>query len=101
MSNLYFGIEDPPKGKVRGSMIQSAQHKQVRYYGVNKIDPKILTHVKQPKGKNSDRNKLRLKMTELTVKIKKLKHKFTREKNEKKKKALVDEANKLVDEYNT
>ena len=42
MPDVFCGIgKVPPKAKL-GSMKECAEKKQIRYYGVKKVDPKIL-----------------------------------------------------------
>ena len=47
LSNLFVPyffnkVFEIPYGKKRGSMIQCAKSGQLRYYGVEKVDPKII-----------------------------------------------------------
>jgi hypothetical protein len=46
-SKLYYGVDKVPKGKKRASMIQAVKAKQVRYYGVKKVDPRLLAYYKK------------------------------------------------------
>ena len=42
MTEPYCGIGDVPKGHKRGTMRECAEKKQIRYYGIKKIDSKTL-----------------------------------------------------------
>lgn len=42
MSKKYCSIGKIPKGKVRGSMTDCVKARQVRYYGLKKIDPTLI-----------------------------------------------------------
>ena len=45
-AKIYCGVADVPKGSKLGSMVECAKKNQVRYWGVKKIDPKILEREK-------------------------------------------------------
>ena len=42
MSEIFCGIGKVPAKSRLGSMKECAEKKQIRYYGVKKVDPKIL-----------------------------------------------------------
>ena len=76
MSNLYYGIHDPPKGKKRANMKQSFDKGQVRYYGVEPLDDIYLEKSKD--GKKDDDNfsqkeKMMIALAVLNGKKKKIK----------------------------
>src|SRR5258705_207523 len=58
--NMYCGIGKIPKGKVRGTPEYCVQTNQIRYYGLEEIDEKLL---KQAKRKRLKRNPLVQKPT--------------------------------------
>lgn len=95
MSNIYCGIGEVPKGKRLGSMKECAEKKQVRHYGLKKIDPLVIADtVKQSKQKKVDsskRDKLLIKYTDLKAKLKTMTDTLKNSKEEAKKtKALKD-----------
>lgn len=95
MSNVYCGIGEVPKGKRLGSMKECAEKKQVRYYGLKKIDPLVIADTakqsKQKKADSSKRDKLLIKYTDLKAKLKKMTDTLKNSKEEaKKEKALKD-----------
>ena len=92
MADIYCGISNIPKGQRRGSMKDCAEKGQVRYYGVKKIDSKILEASKDPKNKPNTRNKLLKKFAGLNGEIKKLSGDVQYKKNDKDRK----EAEKLL-----
>lgn len=49
MADPYCGIGDVPKGYKRGTMRECAEKKQIRYYGIKKIDSKTLDLTKNNK----------------------------------------------------
>lgn len=60
--NMYCGIGNIPKGKTRGTPEYCVRANQVRYYGLEKIDKKIL---KEAKGKTTDLIKEQLKFKKI------------------------------------
>jgi hypothetical protein len=47
---VYCGIDDPvPKNSRRGSMQECLDKKQVKYYGIKRINPSVLDTLKQDK----------------------------------------------------
>ena len=100
MSDIYCGSKkDIPKGKKRGSMKQCAELGEVRYYGIKKIDQKLVDAVDDAKKKNtSATNKLASKKKSLEEnyikligKIKKVKDKLAVEKDKMAKLVLQKE----------
>lgn len=67
MTDFYCGVNNPPRGKVRGTPEQCLGAKQVRYYGVEKINPRLLKKEDGP-----DLTKERLKLKNLEDKGKKI-----------------------------
>jgi hypothetical protein len=95
MSDIYCGIEKVPKGKRLGSMIECAEKGQVRYYGLNKIDTRVLEHVRNEKKNDKTQSKLRdkliVKLVELKEKKKILTDKIEYSKDKTKKLAIEKE----------
>ncbi len=104
MSDIYCGSKkDVPKGKKRGSMKQCAETGEIRYYGIKKIDQKLVDAMEENKKKNaSAKNKIASKKKSLEEayitlagKMKKLKDKIDAEKDKKEKVILQKELNLL------
>ena len=103
MSNAFCGIGQIPKGKKRGSMKECAELGQIRYYGLKKIDQRLVDNaLSNKKLKGSNTNKLEEKSQELMLelatiggKIKKLSGQIQAEKNKSEKEKL----NKDLDKY--
>ena len=74
MSNVQCGISEVKKGKRLGSMEECAKKKQIRLFGIHKIDARLLESLQKKKVKISDsqRGKLYDKLIKLKTKIKKL-----------------------------
>lgn len=90
----WFKIEEPPKGFRRGSMEEALQKKKVFYWGIKKIDDKILQAFK-PKETKEDLIKL---LAGLTGKLSKLKKDILQEKDAENKKNMIEQFNKSRDE---
>jgi len=77
MSKPYCGIETKvPKGYHRATMQECIDNKQVRYYGLHKIDKKLLEAPKKKRISNKDREKQIGKLIIVKAKVKKLKEKI-------------------------
>jgi hypothetical protein len=100
MSKIYCGIGEVPKKSKRGSMEECVKLKQVRYYGLKKVDPRLINYgIEIQKGK-ATRAELSKKKAGLSGKIKKYMKMIIKEKknnNEKKKKELIVVAKKMVE----
>ncbi len=67
--NMYCGIGNVPRGKIRGTPEYCVQVNQVRYYGLEKINENL---IKNAKGKTSSIVKEQLKLKEIEEKAKAL-----------------------------
>jgi len=56
MSKPYCGVGKVPKGQKRGSMKECAMSGQIRYYGLKKVDPKIVEYAKKAKKGETKRS---------------------------------------------
>jgi esterase/lipase len=79
MTDIYFGVDNLPKGKRYPSMKEAADKRQVRYFGLHKIDKIVLEHAAKLKKKQKNRIKLMMKHIEFTAKLKKLKNELAKE----------------------
>jgi len=100
MSDIYCGVRDVPKKKKRGSMKQCVEKGQISYYGVKKVDSKLLEKHLNSKKEKKDAMKVLMKMAEqkgtLTAKLSKLKKAIDAEKDKKKLKAYETQKTELL-----
>lgn len=104
MTNIYCGSKKQvPKGKKRGSMKECAQIGEVRYYGIKKIDQRLVDAMEDSKKKvsmakkkeASQKRSLEEAYITLAGKMKKLKDKIDVEKDKTKKSQLQKEFKEL------
>jgi len=99
MSTVFCGVGKVPKGKTRGNMKECAEIGQIRYYGLKKVDSRIIENaLKEKKLKGSGSNNLEARREELMMikvnlvgKIRKQKLLFEGEKKPRDKKTLGKE----------
>jgi len=99
MSNIYCGARDVPKGKKIGSMKQCVEKGQISYYGVKKVDSKLLEKHMGSKKEKKDAMKVLMKLAEqkgtLSAKLNKMKKAIEAERDAKKLKALEKQKEEL------
>jgi hypothetical protein len=99
MSDIYCGAKDIPNGKKLGSMKQCVEKGQISYYGVKKVDSKLLEKHMGSKKEKKDAMKVLMKMAEqkgtLSAKLNKLKKSIEAERDNKKLKALEKQKEEL------
>lgn len=96
VNDIYCGIEDVPKGSRRGSMKDCAEKKQIRYWGLHKIDPRTIEGAKKTtKGKDT-RFKLGKAVVTARVRTDKLRDKVKYEKDKAKKKEYEKELKAMM-----
>lgn len=101
MSNIYCGARDPPKGKRLGSMKECAEKGQISYYGVKKVDSRLLEAMRKPKKKSKAKftvkefEKVGEERGQLQAKVRKMEKQIEVERSSKKKKELQAEHAKL------
>jgi len=93
MSKPYCGTGDPPKGYRRGTVEECRDMKQIRYYGIKKINPKLLE-----KKNTVSRSQLMNKHTKLKVKVNKMIEDIKKETDQKKKDKMKVNAKKAYKE---
>ena len=100
IDNIYCGIENLPKGKTRGSMKECIEKNQVRYWGLKKIDSKLIASMSTSKNIPSTRRKLIEKAVIIDAKIKNLikKLKFSKNINESDKEKIGNDIKKLKEQ---
>jgi hypothetical protein len=92
--SIYCSIGEPGKNKRRGSMRECAEKKQVRYYGIKKIDPRLLEASKKGSKDSKMRDKLAIKMVGLRGRVTRLTRDHASEKDKDKKAKLAEELSK-------
>lgn len=86
---VFCGISQPiPKGHKLGSMKECLELKQVRYYGLKKIDSKLADSINVKKETKSE---LMIKIAGLRGKLSKLKRDIDNSKNFEEKKKLTED----------
>jgi len=93
--NIYCGVDDVPNGKRRGSMKECLEKQQVRYWGVKKVDSRLLENKKAGKNIPATREKLILAIGGIDGTIKGLKLKLQAMKNPKE--SEVNAINKKIE----
>ncbi|NNF86548.1 MAG: hypothetical protein HKM26_08345 [Winogradskyella sp.] len=96
---LYYGPGTPPKNKRRANIKEALEANQIRYYGVKKIDKRIVTKAQQKSQDEETIRSLANKKIRLMVKIKKLIAQIKKETNIKKKDKMKDEVRALAKEH--
>lgn len=99
MSKINCGIGELKKGERRGTMKECADKGQVRYYGLKKIDSRILNASKKVNKNLKSRNQLLKKIMSLKAKILSYKKKIKEEKDTNKKEVLKNKTRKIMKEY--
>ncbi len=95
---IYCSIGPVPSGHKLGTMKECADKKQVRYWGVKKIDPKMLEASKKGSVKRESRDRIAVKMIGLRGKISKLTKQIKDEKDSAVKEKLKKDLVKARDE---
>lgn len=62
MASIYCGADKVPKNHRRGNMKECAEKGQIRYYGIEKVDTKILEAVKKKENPPETREKLMIEI---------------------------------------
>lgn len=99
MSEKFCGIGKIPKGYKRGTMKDCLEKKQVRYYGLKKVDPKLVEHILTTKGgKPKNRDKLVIELVGKRGTLVRLNRQLADEKDPDVKKVIREQINKVKDE---
>ena len=85
---IYCGVDNPPKGSKRGSMKECAEKGQIRYYGLKKIDSRILEYTKNKTKNKHSKEDLMIKLASLRGKRKGINNKLIGLKDKDKKEEL-------------
>jgi hypothetical protein len=73
---IYCGAGEVPSGHRRGTMMECIEKNQVRYYGVKKVDSRLLSKLRSKRDIEKERDKLVLKTKGYKHKIVALRKKF-------------------------
>lgn len=95
-SDIYCGINKVPKNKRLGSMKECAEKKQVSYWGLKKIDTRVLENAKGKKQLTL--SKTRTTKIRLDARLKRLTKEFDVEKNKTKKQTIKKDIEKTKKE---
>jgi hypothetical protein len=85
-SDIYCGSKKVPKNKKLGSMVECAQKGQISYWGIKKIDNRVLENVSKTKQISLD--KARLNKIKFDTRLKKLTKDLEFEKDKEKQKLI-------------
>ena len=92
MSNIYCGSRTPPKGKRLGSMKECVEKGQISYYGIKKIDSRMMHKLLNSKAtREMSASKLTEERGKYRAKVRKINKQLEVEKSSKKKKELRNE----------
>ena len=94
----YCGSGKTPPGKEKGSMLDCVKAGKVSLYGVNKVDPRLLSKKDELKKKQASKSEIVREKIKLEVKIKKIIEKAKKEKDVKKRQEMKTEGKKMVEE---
>lgn len=97
MKDYYCGVREVPKNRRRGTMKECVEDGEIRYFGVKKVDPKMIK-LAGSKKKKVTAAKMLPKVTSLDAKERRLKEDIKYEKDKKKKKELTKELDKISKE---
>lgn len=92
--DIFCGVGKVPNGKRRGTMQECFEKNQVRYWGVKKVDSRILKELNSSKNLPKTRGKLMIEFSKITGKIKRLNRQLE---EDKKKKELTKTQKESID----
>lgn len=96
---LYYGPGDVPKNKRRANIKEALEANQIRYYGVKKVDERIIKKAQQKDQDKQTIRDLQNKKIRLMAKIKRMIKEIKAEKDIKKKNEMKDEVRALAKEH--
>lgn len=95
MPDTYCGVGKIPKGKRLGSMKECVEKGEIRFYGLKKIDERLIEAMKEKKYSGDNSDDLFIKVVGLKGKLKFMIKKIQAEKDDNKKDKLKKSAKKL------
>jgi hypothetical protein len=96
MTEPYCGVGKMPKGYRRGTMRECVDMKQIRYYGLKKVDSRLIESSKNTQNIENERKKLVIKRIKAKAKIKGMIADIKTEKDIDKKNKMKKEAINFV-----
>ena len=99
MADAYCGVGKIPKDKRRGNMKECAEQGQVRYFGLKKIDQRLIDHAKTSKKSSVSKRTVVSKWSTLKARRKRLDGEIESTKDKTKKEQLKAEYKKVNEEY--
>lgn len=96
---LYYGVGTPPKGKRRANVKEALEANQIRYYGLKKVDKRIVTKAQKKDQDKQTIRDLQNKKIRLFARIKNMIKLIKAEKDIKKKDKMKDEVRALAKEH--
>jgi len=73
ISKIYFGIENTTNKKIRrASMEESVKNKEVKFYGIYRVDERMLSGIKKASKKKRNITVLKNKYDDLVIERRKL-----------------------------
>jgi hypothetical protein len=99
--NPYCGIGPVPKNRTRGSMLECAMTKQVRFYGLHTVDKKTLQQARLKSTTKAYFNRLKTSVTNLKYDILAMKKKYKKMSNKTEKDALMKTMEKKNELFKT
>jgi hypothetical protein len=102
MSKAYCGIGKIPKTQKKGTMKECAEKKQVRLYGLYKIDPQLVNPKAKPssKEKKMGKNDIRALIFKFKGRFQRLKAELEAAKTDKDKKRIKAEMEETKKQHN-
>jgi hypothetical protein len=97
-TKVYCGCKETPRNKKKGTMSECAKKSQIRLYGLNKIDPKLLIKDGKPKKPVLTLAKAFEASSALSGKITRLERTITQKTSESDKRTIKTEIDKLKKE---
>ncbi len=94
--DIYCGVGPIKKGAHRGTMKECAEKRQIRYYGVKKVDPRLVDVATGKRSKGQERGALIKEITKLKGTVKKGKAIMDAEKDKEKKAMLRADLEPIV-----
>ena len=88
-NKTYCGIGEVPKNQTRGSMLECAEKKQVKFWGINTVDKKTLQKALLNTTSKAYLNKLKTVVLNLKYDILAMKKKYNKLSNKTEKEALM------------
>ena len=100
MSEPYCGIKIPAKGKRRGSMKECADKGEIRYYGIKRVDPKLIEYAQSSRKGKESRESLIKKLVTFRGRLRVAKRDYEEERDKKTRAEIRENISKLQIQIN-